>query len=127
MSQSLTHLPRSELTTFAPLPAGLRQASPASKNACGPDDAEQQVWEHTQALTSAQRRTRACAMVVKEREEVSEQPRVEDLESGLAVMLRGKSGRRRETILAVSCGRRRRCECLGETISKSHEALETGC
>lgn len=52
------------------------QASPASRNACGRDDgddAEQEVWERVQALTPQQRRSRACAIVAREREEVSGQ------------------------------------------------------
>lgn len=46
------------------------QASPASRNVCGPDDVEQDIWEHVQTLTPQQRRSRACAIVAREREEV---------------------------------------------------------
>ncbi|CAM9959570.1 unnamed protein product, partial [Ectocarpus fasciculatus] len=44
-------------------------ASPATRNACGTDDPEQQVWEDVQTLSGAQRRSRACAIVAKQREE----------------------------------------------------------
>ena len=47
------------------------QASPVSRNACGPDDPEQQIWERVQGLTGAQRRSRASAIVAREREEVT--------------------------------------------------------
>lgn len=49
------------------------QASPLSRNVCGPGDAEQDVWEHVQTLTPQQRRSRACAIVARQREEVSGQ------------------------------------------------------
>ncbi|CAM9185552.1 unnamed protein product, partial [Hapterophycus canaliculatus] len=45
------------------------QASPASRNACGPDDAEQEAWEHAQTLSGAQRRSKACAIVAGKKEE----------------------------------------------------------
>lgn len=51
------------------------QASPASRNVCGPDDAEQEIWEHVQIFTPQQRRSRACAIVARMREEVSDQYR----------------------------------------------------
>ena len=49
------------------------QASPASRNVCGPDDAEQEVWELVQGLTPHQRRSRACTIVARLKEEVSGQ------------------------------------------------------
>lgn len=48
------------------------QPSPAARNACGADDVEQEVWEHAQAFSLAQRKSRAREMVAKERQEVSE-------------------------------------------------------
>ena len=48
------------------------QPSPAARNACGAQDAEQVAWEHAQALTTAQRKSRARDVVAKERQEVSE-------------------------------------------------------
>ncbi|CAN0160391.1 unnamed protein product [Pylaiella littoralis] len=45
------------------------QDSPASRNACGPDDAEQQVWKKVQDLAPARRKSRACAVVARQREE----------------------------------------------------------
>ncbi|CAB1109817.1 unnamed protein product [Ectocarpus sp. CCAP 1310/34] len=50
-------------------PPSSQQASPASRNACGTDEPEQQVWEDVQTLSGAQRRARACAIVAKQREE----------------------------------------------------------
>ena len=48
------------------------QPSPAARNACGAEDVEQEVWEHAQAFSLAQRKSRAREMVAKERQEVSE-------------------------------------------------------
>lgn len=47
------------------------QDSPASRNLCALDDAEQEAWEDAQALSDQQRRCRARAIVAREQEEVS--------------------------------------------------------
>ncbi|CAM9357142.1 unnamed protein product, partial [Laminaria digitata] len=43
--------------------------SPAARNACGAEDVEQETWEHAQAFSAAQRKSRAREMVAKERQE----------------------------------------------------------
>eukprot|EP00904_Undaria_pinnatifida_P005521 jgi/Undpi1/2099/HiC_scaffold_12.g05485.m1 len=43
--------------------------SPAVRNACGPGDPEQETWEHAQAFSIAQRKSRAREIVAKERQE----------------------------------------------------------